>query len=256
MGVVFEAVGDGAHGTLVREAACALQPEDAMELADAGAPADATAQALNDVSPALEHVRLGAVFEAVGDGAHCGLVTPRGRTVGSDDLMEIADTVALAVAASDTRIEVSPVPLRFDELGDVCDPVPGPQLSGVWSDPYEGRDKCDRLLKNTGALGAPRVRPLDGWIVWEQEHKEGCVQQNLDTAMRDAQDVVARKLYRDKTQNKEVGGGGGAYYGERSLTPPSLCGFSGNKVVLSDNIVVANGAPRVEGWVNQLHVEF
>ena len=52
-----------------------------------------------------------------------------------------------------------------------------------------------------------------------------------------------------------MGGGGGAYYGERSTVGSLLHGFSGTLVVLNEDTVLVEDASKVYGWVNRLHVE-
>ena len=66
---------------------------------------------------------------------------------------------------------------------------------------------------------------------------------------------LTRDNFRRDAQNREVGGGGGAYYGQSSSSLPLQDGFSGNLVVLSDEIVLVEDAPKADGWVHRLHVE-
>ena len=67
-----------------------------------------------------------------------------------------------------------------------------------------------------------------------------------------AESIMTREHYRIATQKKGPGGGGGAYYGQVSSKRLVLEGITDRLVELDEDLVLVDGAPKVDGWFQLL----
>ena len=175
--------------------------------------------------------------------------------------MQVVGELLPSVAA-DALNNKSPAPQQRGKLGYVCATERHHEHGRPWSDPHEDKTMSARNTNQSGqGASAEQLElgvspPICPWQSYDDvNNKEGIVQDKLDSAKTKADQLLEREQYRNKTQNKEVGSGGGACYGQRSTSIPVLQGFSGTRIVLSDAIMVANDTPKKDGWVVELHRE-